>query len=399
MKLLKFKNKILLGVTLLVIGLVPLSATETHDPEYLEDLPIEIGLPSLKEGSTSNEENQKPEAPPTLSEEELTAKFKTILEDIISNRNKYLLTGDVEGLKSLYNTDVKTGLYAFEHEEIKTKYLKNWADKQGITFKSIDSTLHMRKVRDRDEGLYGMTCNVSTEFSYSYDDDPETLTHFRLGTSHYIHLKEKADGYYIVKEWYTDPFADSLDITNEKSEEMKNYIVSHKAPSYVPDERTQKAIDYAHKYSGIGDGEYLFKYNKDYLNCNPRGGDCANFASQILYEGGKFKKTSTWNYTNDGTKAWVNAQALKNYLVNSSRGSLIAKGSYKEIYKAAYKLRPGDIVAYEKKGRITHVSTVTGLDSKGYPLVTCHNTDRLLVPYDLGWSNKSITFHLIDVHY
>lgn len=399
MKLLKFKNKILLGVTLLVIGLVPLSATETHDSEYLEDLPIEIGLPSLKEGSTSNEENQKPEAPPTLSEEELTAKFKTILEDIISNRNKYLLTGDVEGLKSLYNTDVKTGLYAFEHEEIKTKYLKNWADKQGITFKSIDSTLHMRKVRDRDEGLYGMTCNVSTEFSYSYDDDPETLTHFRLGTSHYIHLKEKADGYYIVKEWYTDPFADSLDITNEKSEEMKNYIVSHKAPSYVPDERTQKAIDYAHKYSGIGDGEYLFKYNKDYLNCNPRGGDCANFASQILYEGGKFKKTSTWNYTNDGTKAWVNAQALKNYLVNSSRGSLIAKGSYKEIYKAAYKLRPGDIVAYEKKGRITHVSTVTGLDSKGYPLVTCHNTDRLLVPYDLGWSNKSITFHLIDVHY
>nr|WP_307992628.1 amidase domain-containing protein [uncultured Niameybacter sp.] len=399
MKLLKFKNKILLGVTLLVIGLVPLCAMETHEKEYLEDLPIEIGLPSLKEGSNSNEENEKPEPPPTLSEEELTAKFKILLEDIISKRNKYLLEGDVEGLKSLYNTDVKTGLYAFEHEEIKIKYLKNWADKQGVTFKSIDSTLHMRKVRDRGEGLYGMTCNVSTEFSYSYDDDPNTLTHFKLGTSHYIHLKEKENGYYIVKEWYTDPFADSLDITNEKSEEMKNFIVSHKPPSYVPDERTQKAIDYAHKYCGIGEDEYLFKYNKDYLNCNPRGGDCANFASQILYEGGKFKKTSTWNYTNDGTKAWVNAQALKNYLVNSGRGSLIAQGSYKEIYKTAYNLRPGDIVAYEKKGRITHVSTVTGLDSKGYPLVTCHNTDRLLVPYDLGWSNKSITFHLIDVHY
>ncbi|MGO0943805.1 amidase domain-containing protein, partial [Clostridioides difficile] len=42
-----------------------------------------------------------------------------------------------------------------------------------------------------------------------------------------------------------------------------------------------------------------------------------------------------------------------------------------------------------KKGRITHVSTVTGLDSRGYPLVTCHNTDRMLVPWDLGWSDKS----------
>ena len=54
---------------------------------------------------------------------------------------------------------------------------------------------------------------------------------------------------------------------------------------------------------------------------------------------------------------------------------------------------------YEKNGRITHVSTVTGLDSKGYPLVTCHNTDRLLVPWDLGWSDKSIRFHLIKVNY
>ena len=113
-----------------------------------------------------------------------------------------------------------------------------------------------------------------------------------------------------------------------------------------------------------------------------------------------FKKNSTWSYCNkSATKAWVNAQAFKNYLINSGRGSYIAKGNYCETYKAAFNLRPGDIVAYEKKGRITHVSTVTGLDSKGYPLVTCHNTDRMLVPYDLGWSNSNIKFHLIDVHY
>ena len=77
----------------------------------------------------------------------------------------------------------------------------------------------------------------------------------------------------------------------------------------------------------------------------------------------------------------------------------MTKGSYEEVYKEAYKLRPGDIVGYEKNGRITHVSTVTGLDSRGYPLVTCHNTDRLLVPWDLGWSDKKIGFHLIKVNY
>lgn len=398
MKFFSMNSKIWALLTLLWVGASSVSQLYAEPINYSEDLPIEIELPSLKE-ETPEEEEATPQAPPTLSEEELTAKFKDLLEGIITKRNAYMLDANVEGLKSLYNTSIKTGLYAFENEEIKSEYLHKWADKQGVTFQDIHSTLHMRKVRDRGDGLYGMTCNISTEFSYSYNDDPDNITHFRLGTSHYIHLKEHGENYLIVKEWYTDPFADSLDITEEKSAEMKSYIADHKAPEYTPDERTQNAIDYAHKYCGIGDGEYLFKYNKNYLNCNPRGGDCANFASQILHEGGKFKKNNTWNYTNDGTKAWVNAQALKNYLVNSGRGSCIAKGSYKEVYKAAYQLRPGDIVAYEKKGRITHVSTVTGLDSKGYPLVTCHNTDRLLVPYDLGWSNKSITFHLIDVHY
>ena len=85
-------------------------------------------------------------------------------------------------------------------------------------------------------------------------------------------------------------------------------------------------------------------------------------------------------------------------MINSGRASYITKGSYKQVYKDAYNLRPGDFVAYEKGGKIVHISVVTGLDSKGYPLVTCHNTDRLLVPYDLGWSNPNIKFHLINVH-
>ncbi len=61
----------------------------------------------------------------------------------------------------------------------------------------------------------------------------------------------------------------------------------------------------------------------------------------------------------------------------------------KNVYKDSYELLPGDFVAYEKKGDIMHISTVTGLDSKGYALVTCHNTDRDKVPWDLGWNDKN----------
>lgn len=146
--------------------------------------------------------------------------------------------------------------------------------------------------------------------------------------------------------------------------------------------------------------KYGFKYNKKYRDYNSQGGDCANFASQILFEGGKFRKNSIWNYDGGGASAaWVNADRFKEYMLNSGRASVIAYGGYEKVYKASYKLLPGDFVAYEKKGDITHISVVTGADSRGYSLVTCHNTDRNKVPWDLGWSNKNIKFWLIRVHY
>ncbi|ONI44813.1 amidase domain-containing protein [Candidatus Epulonipiscioides gigas] len=335
-----------------------------------------------------------------LTDDELKAKFNVILPEIIKNRNEYVLNENYDKLETLYDTEIKVSRYAFEHESIKTKYLKNWAKKQGVTFNNIFSDIKIRKVRDRSDGLYGMTCNICTTYSYSYNNEPDKINTFSLGTSHYINLQAKGNNEYkIVKEWYTDPFSDSLEMKSKEPLEHTQFLEFQKPPEFIPNETLQKAIEYAHAYCGIGEGENMFKYNKNYMDCNPLGGDCANFASQIMYESGAFKKNKIWNYTHEGTKTWVNAQELSRYLLNSGRGNQIARGSYEKVYKAAFKMRPGDIVAYEKNDRITHVSTVTALDSKGYPLVTCHNTDRLMVPYDLGWSNSNITFYLIDVHY
>ena len=343
------------------------------------------------------------EVKPTAEEigTQLKTEFQEILKNLFTTRNDCIVKLDAETLKQFYNLDIKVSLWAYESEAKKIKYFKNWSEKQSIQFNKINSVIKIRKIKEKEPGLYGIICFVSTEYHYNYVDTPKTSNMFRLGTSHYINLKEDNGRFIITKEWYTDPFADSLNLDNAKSTEMKDYILNHTAPDYKPSERVQKAIDYAHKYCGIGLGEdELFKYNKNYKNFNPDGGDCANFASQILYEGGGFKKGGAWNYqSREATKAWVNAQGFKNHMIHSGRGSYIAKGKYPEIYKAAYKMRPGDFVAYEKKGKIVHISTVTGLDSKGYPLVTCHNTDRLLVPYDLGWSNSNIKFHLVHMHY
>ena len=334
-------------------------------------------------------------------DDQIKQQYQLLLQNLFDYRNKAILEQNEAILKELYDTDKKTGLWAYEHEVEKMKYLKNWSSKQGVTFNDIKTKVKIRKVKEKETDLYGIICNVATDYNYSYENEKDVKNIFRIGTEHYLNVKIKDNQYIITKEWYTDPFADSLNLENIKSDDIRSYILAQQKPDIQLTQEQQKAIDYAHRYCGVStEEEYEFKFNREYKNFNPDGGDCANFASQIMYESGRFKKNSIWNYNNrDGTKAWVNAQGFKNYILNSGRGSLICKGSYEETYKESYNLRPGDFVAYEKGGRITHVSTVTGMDSKGYPLVTCHNTDRLLVPWDLGWSNKTIRFHLIRVHY
>ena len=336
-----------------------------------------------------------------LEEEAEISKFQLLLENLFDNRNKAILTKNDEVLKKLYDIDHKFGLWAYEQEVTKMKYLENWSYKQGVKFNDIKTRVKVRKVKEKEENLYGIICAVSTEYNYSYENQLDTKNMFRIGTYHYLNMRIVDNEYVITKEWYTDPFADSLHLDNIKSDDIRNYILSKENQTISLTNEQTKAMEYAHKYCGAAaDEEHGMKFNPKYKDFNPDGGDCANFASQIMYESKRFKKNRIWNYEgNSGTKAWVNAQGFKNYLLNSGRGSLISKGSYEDVYKTAYNMMPGDIVAYEKGGRITHVSTVTGLDSRGYPLVTCHNTDRLLVPWDLGWSDKSIKFHLIKVHY
>ncbi len=142
--------------------------------------------------------------------------------------------------------------------------MNNWSQKQGVVFNEIKSKTEIRKAREREKDLYGIICVVSSEFTYYYLNDPLKTNTFRLGTYHYLNLKDEGDRYIITKEWYTDPFADSLDLNNIKSDEIKSYILNSSSPSYSPDERTQKAIDYAHTYCGAAaDDELGFNYNKN----------------------------------------------------------------------------------------------------------------------------------------
>lgn len=334
------------------------------------------------------------------SDDELKDIFTPVIEEIILTRNRAMMENNLELIRPIYNTNTRNGLWAYEHEKKKTQYLYNWADKQGIKFTDIKTVFKVRWVKEQKSKTTVNFCAI-TDYTYVYLNLPDTPNHMRIATYHVIDLAAGIESWEITREWYTDPFADSLSLDNLKAADNKEYIMSQSARDFSNlNKRRIDAVDYADRYCGASDNEeYFFLYNKKYKNYNGSGGDCANFASQVLHEGGKFKKTGSWNYEKDGSRAWVNAQGFKDYLLYSGRGSLIVRGTYDQVLKLSYKLLPGDIVGYEKKGKVVHVSVVTGADSRGYSLVNCHNTDRFRVPWDLGWSDKGIKFWLIRVNY
>ena len=77
-------------------------------------------------------------------DDQIKQQYQLLLQNLFDYRNKAILEQNEEILKELYDTDKKTGLWAYEHEVEKMKYLKNWSSKQGVTFNDIKTKVKIR---------------------------------------------------------------------------------------------------------------------------------------------------------------------------------------------------------------------------------------------------------------
>lgn len=351
------------------------------------------------------------------------------LQKIYTIRNKAFTTGNLLSIKDCYDSSHKFGIWALDHEVRRIKYLKYWADERKIKFINVESSIRVKKV-----SVSGIKATLALEESYKFDyiysdDDPSVVNSFGVGLRHGVRMILKNGNWIIYNDWYTDCFEDAISqyngdipqgLMNEiefgiNNNILKKYAITNnslKIKSY----NREKAMQYADKYCGAAWGSgNEFQYNKIYQDFNGIGGDCTNYVSQVLgdkKEGGGFPFSGGWhceyrkNGKAQGNKAWVNADGLKDYLISSGRGTIIKKGTFKElsfnnanIEPAINKLKLGDLIAYEKKGDIDHFAVITGRDSRGYALINSHTTDRYHVPWDLGWGDKWIRFHLMHINY
>jgi len=134
----------------------------------------------------------------------------------------------------------------------------------------------------------------------------------------------------------------------------------------------EKAVQYAH--------EWAFGRNPKYYDFDKVGGDCTNFASQVIYAGSgimNYTPTYGWYYRSsyDRTASWTGVNFLYKFLVNNK-----GAGPFAEVVDAI-DAKPGDIVQLSFQGgdEFDHSPVIVKTGTHGNLdeiLVAAHTYDR-----------------------
>ncbi|PYI57550.1 hypothetical protein DLM86_00165 [Paenibacillus flagellatus] len=340
------------------------------------------------------------------------------LDSFYASKSKLLLQPDERLVTEFYSDDSSGSRQAKKHEFHRSAYVQAWAKHRGITFVQADSSIRVVRLTKQADTVKASLVHT-LKMSYRYDRPDIPTHHFGVGTRHVVKLRKQNDKWFVVSEWYSDPFDEDIRLIpslDNLSASVHRANRSPTAPVQAVKSRAynrDKAVAYADRYAGAAWGAGNDnRYNRKYRDYTPLGGDCTNFVSQVIgdaEEGGGLPMTSTWRYWKNagGSHAWVSTDKFKSFLLYSGYGRLVAKGTYEQIMKPTDKypksaigeLVPGDVIAYEwKKGDIDHFAVIVGFDDNGYPLVNCHTADRFHVPFDLGWDKNTRywLFHIKD---
>ncbi|MFD0681965.1 MULTISPECIES: amidase domain-containing protein [unclassified Paenibacillus] len=347
--------------------------------------------------------------------EDETQDIRTFLIKLFNDRTQLLIDQKPEAINHYYEKTNTKSRYAYEQELLRCKYINTWAEKRGIVFSAAESSIRIKRIK-KEGDLVRVSLNQSLQLSYVYKTDNYNPQFFGIGTRHALTLKKMNGEWLVLREWYTDPLTENPKWIQEldgfpnpaftKSETDTLQTSDKKKKRYD----RERAVEYANKYAGdawaAGNDH---RYNKKYLDYTYKGGDCTNFASQVLgdqQEGGGLRMRSGWHYSSEGSQAWVRTDSFKNFVLHSGYGRLVAKGYFTDVVRSTKKysggavaeLEPGDLIAYEMDGDVDHFSILVGFDDHGYPLVNSHTADRYRVPFDLGWdkNTKYLLIHIND---
>jgi len=230
------------------------------------------------------------------------------------------------------------------------------------------------------------------------------------GLKHTIILRKEQGQWKIVSDYYNDFLWRTLRRTGKSTEEMLNMLNTVEMPpvsagsnrsagveiaSLLPDDPSSHVYDRAGAVQYAVDHAEKANYNRDYPDYDDGlHGDCTNFVSQALYEGGNVTMYIPpgplpppspdgqigWYLLNDTQRAtdWNWVDGLYSFITNYSAATEGPEG---------YELGPvpegqwptglmlGDVIQYNEGNDAVweHAAIVVGFDGAGEPLVASHS--------------------------
>jgi len=350
--------------------------------------------------------------PPQSEQELVIYKF---LHQLFEARSQFLLSKDEYSLTPYYLPSEKLSMYSLKQEQIRKQYLNAWASHRKLQFNRIDSQIRIQRMKiDGDRARIALSQSMKLE--YAYTDNVLFNQAFGVGTRHALLLINKNGQWYVQKEWYSDPLNENPELIPKADKSFPNPLIHNQAEDSntnkaITSYHRERAVAYANKYAGAAWGAgNSNRYNNKYRDYTSLGGDCTNFASQVIgdpIEGGGLKMTDSWRYwlKAGGSHTWVQTDRFSEFLQRSGYGRIVAQGTFEDItrpsekypYGAIGRIKPGDLIAYMlHDDDVDHFGILVGFDESGYPLVNSHTADRNKVPFDLGW-DQNTRYQLIHI--
>ncbi|HYF91943.1 MAG TPA: amidase domain-containing protein [Symbiobacteriaceae bacterium] len=312
------------------------------------------------------------------------------LQEIFQARARWLLTdGAPPPLEADYVPGSARAKWAINHERGKIRYVKLWAEGRKVKFVEAAPSLYI-KYLSGDENKARFYVGQTLALGYVYPGEKQ-VNRLGVGSRHVLELRRHEGKWLVASEWYSDPLGDDTEVPDAVPTEL--LPPDPAAPTALPGRRKgydrQGAIAYADKYCGLAWGcANDHRYNQKYRNYTGDGGDCTNFLSQILRDGGGLRVP----------KNIIRVSNMAGYLQGSGRAWLVMRAPFRQAWKRAAQdprgfqamVGPADLVAYQVGGKMEHFAIITGFDSHGYPLVNSHTADRYRVPFDLGWDRRTV---------
>jgi cell wall-associated NlpC family hydrolase len=222
---------------------------------------------------------------------------------------------------------------------------------------------------------------------------------------------------------------------NEATDTNVVHQLGFKAAPARPDgalsDARRRAIEYADHWAGSADDPH--RANPEYENFGDGGGDCTNFASQVMRAGGLKDvgngiddwhrgDADDWYYNNgihfpwnDRSNTWSVAQANRDFIVNSGRGNVVGtapmptRAALDPLAPSKAGLVPGDLIYYHDTatGTINHTAVYVGQEMKNGRLVDVvdqhangdNNFHNDWMPDGSGFTGGSASVEFVHLHY